>query len=120
MRFLTHDDPAQTARAITVMKHRNVRIAKTVALELAWVLRSAYDFPPAAIIEAIERLGGMHNVSFEDPRAIVLAVALMKTGVEIEDALHLAACAEAEGEFVTFDAKLAKRGTQSGMKITLA
>src|SRR5581483_11791292 len=94
VRFLTHDDRAQTARAIIVMGRKNIRISKTVLLETAWVLRSLYDFPVEAIVEAMERLGGMQNVSFEDAAAILQAIALIRNGLDIEDALHVATCAQ--------------------------
>lgn len=120
VRFLTHDDARQTPRAVSFMRRRNLCISKTVLLELAWVLRTLYEFPPAAIIDALVRLGGMQNVTFEDQQAVVRAVSLMNSGVDFEDALHVATCAQAEGEFVTFDSKLMKRAAKAGMKIITA
>jgi predicted nucleic-acid-binding protein len=120
VRFLTHDDPNQTIRANTLMKSRDVWISKTVLLETAWVLRSMYGFPSKSILEAIRRIGGMPNVSFEDARAVIRASELFEAGLDFADALHLASCGEGD-RFVTFDARLVRRAqNRSHASISLA
>ncbi|HWZ30523.1 MAG TPA: type II toxin-antitoxin system VapC family toxin [Bryobacteraceae bacterium] len=120
VRFLTHDDPSQTVRAVALMKASDIWISKTVMLETAWVLRSMYAFAPKSILEAIRRIGGMPNVSFEDPRAVIDATTLYENGFDFADAMHLASRGESD-EFVTFDARLVRRArTHSQSKVTLA
>src|SRR5882724_7822171 len=54
VRIITNDDRAQANRAATFLREQErVFIAKTVLLELEWVLRSAYKIEPNAIISAL-------------------------------------------------------------------
>ena len=102
------DDPAQTRRARKLLETQPVLVLPTVLLETEWVLRGAYELGRPAIIRSIRKLLGLRNVSLENAQAIGTALEWFEAGLDFADALHLALAEEA-GEFVTFDARLAKR-----------
>ncbi len=108
VRFITHDEPRQTAAAIKLMGTADVWISKTVLLETEWVLRSGYGFNPGLVSEALRRLAGMANVVLEEPLVVAEALDLFAAGLDFADALHVASSGDAK-RFVTFDTKLARR-----------
>jgi len=108
VRFITHDEPRQTAAAIKLMGTADVWISKTVLLETEWVLRSGYGFNPGRVSEALRRLAGMANVVLEEPLVVAEALDLFSAGLDFADALHVASSGDAK-RFVTFDTKLARR-----------
>jgi predicted nucleic-acid-binding protein len=107
-RYITNDDAAQAARALKLLRGRGVFIAKTVLLELEWVLRSGYGFDRPSIMRAIEGLLGLPNVASEDPTQTRAALGWYEAGLDFADALHIAASHRAD-RFATFDVKLVKR-----------
>ena len=92
VRLLTQDDAQQAQRTARLIKHETqVFVGKTVLLETAWVLRSAYGFESYEIVEAFQRLGGMSNIFFEDTLSIITALQWVKEyNLDIADAIHLA------------------------------
>ncbi|MGH8676015.1 MAG: type II toxin-antitoxin system VapC family toxin [Burkholderiales bacterium] len=108
VRLLVDDDPAQTRRARKLLETRTALVLPTVLLETEWVLRGAYDLARPAITGSIRKLLGLPNVTLGDAQAIGAALEWFEAGLDFADALHLALAGEAE-EFVTFDARLAKR-----------
>ena len=66
VRFLTGDDPGQSARARAIIGREPVFIPRTVILETEWVLRAVYDLSPARIIPALRALAGLPDVTVED------------------------------------------------------
>ena len=54
VRALVQDDAAQGRRAQACLSAQPVYIPVTVILELEWVLRSRYGYPPKAIADARE------------------------------------------------------------------
>jgi len=68
VRLLTQDDAQQAQRtAKLINREAQVLVGKTVRLETAWVLRSAYGFESYEIVEAFQRLGGMSNIFLKTP-----------------------------------------------------
>jgi predicted nucleic-acid-binding protein len=67
-----------------------VFVAKTVVLEVEWVMRGAYQRSPAAIAAAIEGLLAAADITVEDAAAVSRMVAWFKGGLDFADALHLA------------------------------
>ena len=93
VRCLTLDDPTQVPAARALLGHGNgVFVAKTVLLELEWVLRAAYKLPRTTIHLALERLLGLPNLSAEDPDQLRQALDGYSGGLDFADALHLATC----------------------------
>ncbi len=118
VRYLTGDDPAQAAKARSLIGQKPVFVPRTVLLEAEWVLRGVYDVPPEQIIPALRALAGLPGVSVEDAVLVAKAMDWAEAGMDFADALHLAAAAECEG-FLTFDKRFARSGTRlSGFPIT--
>lgn len=120
VRCLTLDDPAQVPAARALLAHGNgVFLAKTVLLELEWVLRAAYKLPRQSIHSAITKLLGLANLSIESPGQISQALDGYAHGLDFADALHLSASMAEEGLF-TFDAQFARVATAAGQNVHLA
>lgn len=108
VRLLVDDDPSQTRRARTLLQTRTALVPPTVLLETEWVLRGAYGIARADIARSLRALLGLPAVVFGSAQAVAQALAWFEAGLDFADALHLALSEEAE-EFVTFDARFAKR-----------
>jgi predicted nucleic-acid-binding protein len=109
VRFLTRDDEIQYQKAYALFQSHQVYVSNTVILETEWVLRYAYDFPPAQIIEAFNKLFGLSNVTAEDSGRIALTLEWHGLGMDFADAFHLAASQHCEA-FYTFDEAFEKKG----------
>jgi predicted nucleic acid-binding protein len=108
VRFLTRDEPQEAVRARALIERGDVLVAKTVMLETAWVLGSAYRFGPPAIAAGFRAFLGLPGVEIEDAPAVARALDWYAQGLDFADALHLASCSQAEG-FATFDRALRRR-----------
>lgn len=107
-RLIVNDDAAQGKRAAALLHREEIFIAKTVLLELEWVLRGAYKIERATILKALLGVLGLPNVIAEDSARIAAALRDYEAGLDFADALHLSSSIEAD-RFVTFDEKLCKR-----------
>jgi predicted nucleic-acid-binding protein len=67
-------------------------LAKTVALELEWVLRGYYGFAAEQVLLVFDHLLAHPGLSAEDRPAIEQAVAGLRAGLDFADALHHASC----------------------------
>lgn len=92
-------------------------IAKTVVLETAWVLQSAYGCPRQDVAAALRRVAGLPNVVIEDAEQVAFALDLASHDIDFAEALHVAACREA-GAFYTFDRRLIRHGDAVGIAVT--
>ena len=106
VRVLTDDDEQQAAVATEVLRSNDLYLAKTVVLELEWVLRYSYGLDRASVNRALMFLIGLENAMVEDAGTVERAVALHAEGVDFADALHIES-STAANEFVTFDRRLA-------------
>lgn len=114
VRLLTGDDPRQERAARALFESGQIWIAKTVLLETAWVLRSLYGYEEAAIRDAFMKLLGLRMVSVEDAPGVASALALISSGIEFADALHLAS-RPVDVVFVSFDKSFVKHATRAGV-----
>jgi len=115
VRYVTNDDPTQAAHAIDLIaKADEIFIAKTVLLELEWVLRAVYGLKSKAISKSILHVLGLPNVTAEDSYQVDLALKYYVQGLDFADALHLASSQQVE-MFYTFDAKFARRAGTMGL-----
>lgn len=116
IRYVTHDDPVQGPLAMRVLANpEGIFVAKTVLLELEWVLRAAYQLPRAAIEAALLQVVGLPNVVLERPEHIASALDGYREGLDFADALH-----HASGpchSFHTFDSRFATRGRGLGLAV---
>jgi predicted nucleic-acid-binding protein len=108
VRALVRDDPTQAARAEAFIGEQAIYIPVTVMLELEWVLRQRYAFPPAKVAKALEMLASLGNATVGERQAVLAATARVAQGWDFADALHHA-LSEGCDEFVTLDASLARR-----------
>ena len=117
VRYLTHDDPVQGPLAMRILADPGgVFVAKTVLLELEWVLRVAYRLPRHAIESALLQVAGLPDVVLENPGQVAAALAGYRGGLDFADALHHASGGPATG-FHTFDVRFAKRGRELGLGV---
>lgn len=118
VRLIVADDAVQGQRAARLFAHApEIFVAKTVLLETAWVLQSAYGFARDAVAEALRRLAGLPNVVVEDAEQVATALDLARRGADVADAIHIAACPEAE-RFYTFDRRLIRQAQAAGLSVT--
>jgi predicted nucleic-acid-binding protein len=113
VRLLTGDDTRQAAAARAVFAAGPIWIVKTVLLETGWVLRSVYGFDETAIRNAFTDLLGLQNVQVEDQLSVAYALALMRHGVDIADAMHLSS-RPPSAAFVSFDEAFVRRARRAG------
>lgn len=114
VRYLIRDDVLQAERARQLLTQNPVWLAKTVILEIEWVLRSIYGLEPARILDLLESVLGLPRVSAEDAFHVAQALQWARKGLELADALHLASRDGAPG-FASFDRKLTRRATKEGL-----
>ena len=108
IRYVTNDDPEQARRALKVLRSSDgIFLAKTVLLEMEWVLRAVYGLSAASIEQAILQILGLPNVQPETPDQVATALDLYRGGLDFADALHLAGSGNVES-FYTFDEKFVK------------
>ncbi len=96
---------AEIARSVV---SAGVNVPITVLLELAWTLRSRYDFERDRLNNALVALLDIPEIHIEDEPAIRAALELHRDGADIADVIHLVAARGSEA-FVTFD-----KGVPSG------
>ncbi|MBV9585315.1 MAG: type II toxin-antitoxin system VapC family toxin [Alphaproteobacteria bacterium] len=113
VRFLTRDDARQFARANALIRDNDVYVCVTVLLETEWVLRGAYGYGQARILEALRDLAALPRVSVEDLATVAQAFEWTAGGMEFADALHLARTQDCEA-FVSFDRRLARTAKAAG------
>ena len=119
IRYLTNDDPIQAKLALEILsKPEEIFIAKTVLLEMEWVLRSVYEFKPPEIDKAMLQILGLPNVVPESPEQIALALEYYRQSMDFADALHLVAHSEIK-QFYTFDRAFVKKAENVLPKVTL-
>ena len=116
VRYLTHDDPVRGPLAMLVLSNpEGIFVAKTVLLELEWVLRAAYRLPRPAIETALLQVVGLPNVVLDRPEHVATALDGYRQGLDFADALHYASspC----HSFRTFDTRFATRGRGLGLAV---
>jgi predicted nucleic-acid-binding protein len=113
VRYLTGDDPGQSARARRLIDNQDVFVCTTVLLETEWVLRSVYDFAAPVIARALRAFAGLSHISMEDPGIAAQALDWMERGMDFADALHLTKAAGCEA-FMSFDRRLGRTAHNVG------
>ncbi len=113
VRYLTGDDPDQSARAREIINGGQVFVPTTVILEVEWVLRHSYGYTPARVIESLEAFCGLPTVTLNDEQVISAALDLAAQKADLADALHFFECSHCDA-FVTFDRKFTKIARAAG------
>jgi predicted nucleic-acid-binding protein len=107
VRYLTDDDPSQSARARSLIDGQGVFVCTTVLLETEWILRSVYGLPSGRITPALRAFAGLSGVTVEDPGATAQALTWTDGGMDFADALHLSKTAGCDA-FISFDRRFAR------------
>jgi predicted nucleic-acid-binding protein len=86
IRHLTQDDPAQSRKATQFIKQHLTRetpgfINRVVLCELVWVLESAYHYPKASIVTALEHVFRTSQFHIEDLQDAWRALRLYQNGL---------------------------------------
>ena len=107
VRYLTQDDPVQSAKATEILEHRltekNLGFVSVVAMvETVWVLDRAYSLTAQEIATAIERLLQVDVLAIENEQEVFTAMVVLK---------------QRRGTFV--DALIAELGARVGCTSTL-
>jgi predicted nucleic-acid-binding protein len=120
VRYLTHDDPAQTVAAMKVMNSLSSEspgfLSLIVIAELVWVLTISYHFRKKEIEQVIETLLRSKETVIERAEIVTQALRAFSSGRAdfadylIERCAHAADCQYT----VTFDQKAA---TVAGMRV---
>lgn len=117
VRYVTNDDPRQAARAVELLaRDEEIFVAKSVLLELEWVLRAVYELSRKSILKAMLHILGLPNVQAELPEQVAFALDNYERGLDFADALHLAAGSDVRA-FYTFDEKFARRARSLGAPV---
>ena len=111
VRLITQDDPAQAVRARRLFETEEIWIAKTVLLEVAWVLDRVYGFAHSEIADSLKQLAGLSNVQLEDPSPVAQTIQYFEGGIDFADALHLASRGQAD-RFATFGSRFARKAAK--------
>jgi predicted nucleic-acid-binding protein len=121
VRFITHDDPAQTAIVMKLMASLSSEslgyVSLAVLVELVWVLEGFFDFKKKEVEDVVESLLRGREILLERPDIIEQAVRKFKSGNAdladciIERAAHAAGC----DYTLTFD----RKGVSAGMKLAV-
>ncbi len=85
IRYLTQDDPKQSAKATEILERRltpsNPGFVSVVAMvETVWVLDRAYDFTNQEIATAVERLLQVEVLAIENEQQVFTAMVALKQG----------------------------------------
>ena len=107
-RYYVHEGGAaraqeQAARAV-IDGGSQLFVAKTVVLELEWVLRGVYGHPAEDVCRVLDHLLSLGHVEVEDRASVESALGNLRRGLDFADALHHASSCACEA-FLTFDAK---------------
>ena len=107
MRYLTQDDPVQSAKATEILERRltakNPGFVSVVAMvETVWALDRAYGLTAQEIATAVERLLQVEVLAIENEQEVFTAMVALKQGI---------------GSFA--DALIAELGARAGCTRTL-
>lgn len=114
VRYITQDDPAQSAKAVRVINALTPDapgfISLTAITELAWVLESGYGMTRRDIAHTLRRLNDSLEIRVEGAAAVRKAVNLYESRVlDIADCLIASSGAAAGCDCtLTFDRKAAR------------
>jgi len=109
-RYYVREDGAPRTRAQREAARRIMErgaklfVAKTVLLELEWVLRGVYGQARTDVCRVFEHLLSLPHVEIEDRASVERALGNLRRGLDFADALHHAS-SHACAAFLTFDAR---------------
>lgn len=105
-RWLTRDDPVQTALADQVML-APVFVPLTVLIELSWLLTRSFHFTRTMLNDAVGTLLEVETIAIASEAGVRWALERHADGADLPDMLHLVASHGADA-FLSFEKHLAK------------
>ena len=117
VRYLTGDEPSQSARARAAIDAGDIFVSTTVLLESEWVLRSAYGFSSQRVAAGLRGLAGLPTVTVESPALLAEALERVENGMDFADALHLGSAARCDA-LLTFDRRFIATAEGGPVKVT--
>jgi predicted nucleic-acid-binding protein len=94
---------------------RALMVAKTVILELEWVMRGYYGFTPAEAASVLRHLLELPHVTVEDRGTVEQALSNCEAGIDCADALHHASYRACASVASFDDRKFARRAKKLGL-----
>ncbi len=116
VRYLTGDDPDQSARAQAAVDGRAVFASTTVLLESERVLRSVYGFAPEEVAVALRPFAGLPGVAVKNPDLLAAALDRAGAGMNVAGSLHLGAAARCDA-MLTFDRRFIEQAQDSSVRM---
>ena len=89
-------------------EQEQIFLAKTVLLEVEWVLRSSYKFARSEVLSALRAVLSIDNAEVEDAAAVAQAIDWYEHGMDFADSLHIASAGR-QPRFARFDAALQRK-----------
>jgi predicted nucleic-acid-binding protein len=86
-----------------------------VVQELEWVLRAIYGLRREVILELLEDLLLIENMTVDRATAVAFAIGACRKGVDFSDALHLAQSRQCH-QMASFDAQFRKLGKRLNLE----
>ena len=115
-----HDTDAATARQQHAARRlleggQPLYVAKTVLLELEWVMRGAYALDRKQFAAVLDHLLASPQVTVEDRLSVEAALVGHRNGLDFADALHHATYRSCASMASFDDRKFARRATKLGL-----
>lgn len=109
LRYLTADDPKQSAQAAEAIEAADTIFVSTIVLcELVWVLSRSYGNSRAEIADILRRLITSRNVDVDRPAAEAGVATLERHGDFADGAIQYQGVRNGCPRLVTFDARFAE------------
>lgn len=112
IRLATNDVAADRNAVIRLIESNEIRVPKTVLLEVEWVLRSRYAYSDDQVLAFFEYLADLPSVYLEDEESVRWAITAAATGIDFADAMHLSSAVTASEHFYTFDKPLFRKASR--------
>jgi predicted nucleic-acid-binding protein len=90
-------------------------VARTVLLELEWVLRGLYNLKPPQIAQVLRHLLALPQLEVDSAPVLARAVELMLEGFDFADALHHASYADCDAVASFDDRGFARRAQRRAL-----
>jgi predicted nucleic-acid-binding protein len=118
VRYLTWDAEEQATEAAAILEGGNVVVISTIVLcELVWVLKRAYRYATAEIVDVLRRLIQTRNIEIDRPAAEVGLQMLIQGGDFADGVIQCEAGRAKCGRVVTFDGDFARLGARAGVEL---
>jgi predicted nucleic-acid-binding protein len=118
VRYLTWDAEEQAIEAAAILESRDVIVISTIVLcELVWVLKRAYRYATAEIVDIVRRLIQTRNVEIDRPAAEV-GLQMLVWGGDFADGVIQCEAGRAKCDrVVTFDRDFARLSATAAVEL---